>query len=236
MERKVENMEFYKIFDRFHPSLYSAGAKQWVYSDDPCFGETCEERLREFISWVSCHGSFHSEVIKLGDIKKEKEVEAVRDDRPLGKGAVGKEMFSSYLEYNLLLLKDMRMVLLLRGVQMDNFTKAYIEAALWSSNDESRPDGGDPLNQNYNVDDLSPETLIRVITDCSIFQSDARELLVESGLSDEQAGHDFWLTRNGHGAGYWDHGLEDVWKKLTDLCKPWGTVDLYVGDDGKIYC
>src|SRR5215213_9921810 len=50
-----------------------------------------------------------------------------------------------------------------------------------------------------------------------------------------QAGHDFWLTRNRHGAGFWDRGLGDLSNRLSDASKVYGEVDLYVGDDGQIY-
>jgi hypothetical protein len=50
------------------------------------------------------------------------------------------------------------------------------------------------------------------------------------------AGHDFWLTRNGHGAGFWDGDLsEDVGNALTEAAKKFGECHLYVGDDGQIY-
>ena len=48
-------------------------------------------------------------------------------------------------------------------------------------------------------------------------------------------GHDFWLTRNRHGAGFWDRGLEFVGINLTDAAHAWGEFNLYVGDDGLIY-
>lgn len=50
--------------------------------------------------------------------------------------------------------------------------------------------------------------------------------------------HDFWLTRNGHGAGFWepgDYGWSDLGDKLTEFTKHYGEVNLYVGDDGTIY-
>jgi hypothetical protein len=48
--------------------------------------------------------------------------------------------------------------------------------------------------------------------------------------------HDFWLTRNGHGAGFWDGDYEEeLGEKLTAICKKMGSIDLYVGDDNKIY-
>jgi len=48
--------------------------------------------------------------------------------------------------------------------------------------------------------------------------------------------HDFWLTRNGHGAGFWDGDWDDeTGKRLTTISKKYVEIDLYVGDDGKIY-
>jgi hypothetical protein len=53
--------------------------------------------------------------------------------------------------------------------------------------------------------------------------------------------HDLWLTRNGHGAGFWDGDYRDretgidIGQKLTELAKTYSSVDVYVGDDGQIY-
>ena len=41
--------------------------------------------------------------------------------------------------------------------------------------------------------------------------------------SAELAGHDFALTRNGHGAGFWDRGLGAIGDMLTSECKPYGS-------------
>lgn len=49
---------------------------------------------------------------------------------------------------------------------MDDFTRAYIEAALWASTD----DDGEPLDRNYSEANLAPETLERIIVDCERFQ------------------------------------------------------------------
>lgn len=57
---------------------------------------------------------------------------------------------------------------------------------------------------------------------CTAFYNKHRALLEEAinaeGYSIEQAGSDFWLTRNGHGTGFWDRGLGTVGEALTDLC------------------
>jgi len=126
--------------------------------------------------------------------------------------------------------------------KLDQFTTGYIECALWSTNDESTPEGGVPLDKNFSVSDIAPETLEKIISDCAKFQSENSETLakVEYPRNDStdlaHAGHDFWLTRNGHGAGFWDGDLpEEIGDALTEACKKFGEVWLYVGDDGLIY-
>lgn len=54
-------------------------------------------------------------------------------------------------------------------------------------------------------------------------------------LDPAQVGHDFCLTRNGHGAGFWDRGLGELGTRLTDACRPWGEQTGYIGDDGLLY-
>ena len=111
----------------------------------------------------------------------------------------------------------------------DEFFDAYVICALWSSTDER----GDSLDDNYNVNDIHPDSLKQMKADCGIFVTANAELL--HNLSPCQCGHDFWLTRNHHGAGFWDRGLGEVGDKLTDACKTIGECDLYVGDDGKLH-
>ena len=49
--------------------------------------------------------------------------------------------------------------------RLDAFTRAYVEAALWSSTDESNDQGGDPLDANYSIDDIAPETMELIVED-----------------------------------------------------------------------
>jgi hypothetical protein len=119
------------------------------------------------------------------------------------------------------------------GRSLDAFTRAYITAALWSTMDESTESGGEPMDKNYTIKDIAPETLARMAADAAQFQS-ANWDLIHYDL--EQAGHDFWLTRNGHGAGFWDGDWpEPAATQLTDAAHAYGEFDLYVGDDGMIH-
>jgi hypothetical protein len=116
---------------------------------------------------------------------------------------------------------------------MDKFTTAYIEAALWSSTDNSDDSGCRPLDDNYSIEDIAHETLASILEDCKAFQEDHAQ---DIGGNVEQAGHDFWLTRNHHGAGFWDGNWQvEVGARLTDASHAFGSVDLYIGDDGLIY-
>jgi len=126
---------------------------------------------------------------------------------------------------------------------LDNFTDAYITAALWSTNDESTPAGGVPLDQNYGIHDIHRDTLKKMIEDCERFQAmNMHDLDLayqhsggHGGYAPGNAGHDFWLTRGGHGTGFWDRGLGDVGDRLTKVSEKFGEFNLYVGDDGKIH-
>jgi hypothetical protein len=88
--------------------------------------------------------------------------------------------------------------------------------------------------------DAHPSTADRIEKSCCEFMRRAEELCPEVDWNDPEmvthAAHDFWLTRNGHGAGFWDGDWPDeVGRKLTALSKEFGEQWHYVGDDGLIY-
>ena len=130
------------------------------------------------------------------------------------------------------------------GYNAATFFDAYVEAALWSSTDESRPDGGDPLDQNYVPADIDRETFEKMRADCAQFQTENEKLLEryyaelprKAWSGEAQAGHDFWLSRNGHGAGFFDReASKEVCDQLQEIARRWNSFDLYIGDDGKVY-
>lgn len=126
------------------------------------------------------------------------------------------------------------------------FTRGYVEAAFFSTSDEAREDGGDALQDNHDVSDLAPATWAAVRRDCAAFLS-ANQALIEAcedhhkpGSADDDAlahaGRDFWYTREGHGAGFWDGDWpEAAGEHLSSAAKEFGTADWYLGDDGAIW-
>ncbi len=120
------------------------------------------------------------------------------------------------------------------ATNLSPFALAYIGAALWSSTD----DDGEPLDANYSRDNINTQTLINMALEADAFAATNRELIQAAGLSDERAGHCFWLNRNGHGSGFWDEKVSidppeerAACEKLSAASKAAGSRDLYVESD-----
>lgn len=128
-------------------------------------------------------------------------------------------------------------------IYKDKFCLGYFTAALWSSTDDCDL----ALDNNYSIEDIDISTMHRMIDDCLAFQSANEAILNEAyqhedyrricdSTEDQTAGHDFWLTRNGHGAGFWDGDYpKEHGDKLTAASKQFGEFNLYIGDDNKIH-
>lgn len=113
-------------------------------------------------------------------------------------------------------------------MKLDTFTQAYVEA-LFFTEDEQLGDAGCFAS-------LAPVTVKRIIADCEAFQLSAACAAVAHDHDPSDAGHDFWLTRNGHGAGFWDGDWPEPEGSALDAeAKKFGSVDVYVGDDGLVY-
>ena len=124
--------------------------------------------------------------------------------------------------------------------QLDAMTRSYLETALWAETDNSTEQGGEPLEENYRIDDFSPASVAQARADCAEFERRAGALL--DGI--ERRGHEvadviganFWLTRNGHRGGFWDGDyLKDISDALTKLAHEFGEITAIVGEDGKIH-
>lgn len=123
---------------------------------------------------------------------------------------------------------------------MDKFTRQYLETALWSSTaaDDEPMDKQTSEREAYSLSDIAPETVAQASADCAKFQRQNEVTLGiygEANEDDTLAAHYFWLDRNGHGAGFQDRGPEVAANALAAASRAFGEVNLYEGDDGKIY-
>ena len=114
------------------------------------------------------------------------------------------------------------------------FTDAYIEALYFT-------DTGD-LDQPPNDAELAPDTLLDIQADCRSFWRRFGCYITTETCSDAfqdsvtQAGHDFHMTRNGHGVGFWEDEWPETYRDLlTKGADSYGTLEVYQGDDDLIY-
>ncbi len=120
--------------------------------------------------------------------------------------------------------------------QPDSFARSYMAAICFT---DTGPDSEIPSDAEFSADGLA-----LIINDCKAFEGlygeiiDAAECSRGGGefTQREQAAHDFWLTRNGHGVGFWDGDWSEPHAaRLTKAAKSFGEVWPYLGDDGLIY-
>ncbi|UCV26747.1 hypothetical protein [Ferribacterium limneticum] len=104
--------------------------------------------------------------------------------------------------------------------------QAYLEAAVFFDK---------PEEEDWGDEEFASAAFDNAQFECVAFLKLAKWHIKDWEM--EQLGHDFWLTRNGHGAGFWDRdfGDEHSRKALTELSKVFGETDIYKGDDGLLY-
>jgi hypothetical protein len=149
----------------------------------------------------------------------------------------------------------------INGVKLSEYTLHYLEAMMWSTHvhlpvvEEELVDGcmdvegghklfgiseDDHLDDHFEFDDFTSDSLRMAEADCVKFF----EWIKKEGLAEEVAqyaddghvAHDFWLTRNGHGAGFWDGDYdEELGEKLTEHCDLFVEQYVVAGEDGKLH-
>ena len=113
----------------------------------------------------------------------------------------------------------------------------YLICAIWTS----IGDDCEPLDTEFGVEDISEGTRIQSNTDIlsAIMLADDACPDWRDFWNEQHFAHDLWLTRNGHGSGFWDRYTggrgEEIGDILTGIAESMGNVDLYVGDDGRVY-
>lgn len=139
---------------------------------------------------------------------------------------------------------------------LELIVKGYVESMLWSEPcNGTAPDGpadghthttNDPQDCDasleyigYEIDDLAPSARKEIDKEVRDFveanQADIDALLAKPGVDETDIGHNFLLTRNGHGAGFWDRGWGELGERLSAAARVYGTMGAYVGDDGMVY-
>jgi hypothetical protein len=113
---------------------------------------------------------------------------------------------------------------------LSDFAIGYFQAAEWLLDTDSPAAAGGVDRDKLRG--FSRAAIACGTVDCATFcESYAAELaayVAESGRDMESAGTDYFLSRNGHGAGFFDRGNGPAFRDLQQAARLDGTVDTYV--------
>jgi hypothetical protein len=105
----------------------------------------------------------------------------------------------------------------------DDFLLGYLDCAEWLLNEEI---------DRSKISGWSQQALKRAAEDCASFERANKALLAQyyeiSGRDRASAGHDFYLSRNGHGAGFFDRGDEPCFQSLQKHAAVYRETNEYV--------
>ena len=119
-----------------------------------------------------------------------------------------------------------------KPLRFDAFARSYVETAVWAD----RP-------EDCNAWDVSPLCLPNMLEDCERFQRENDDLLRAAydmpgdhpgycgDYDSTDAGHDFWLSRQGHAIGFDHRRLGEVGEKLDRAAEAYGSQDVLPDDD-----
>lgn len=88
---------------------------------------------------------------------------------------------------------------------------------------------------NFDRDDIDPRDQATLIEEFRVFvqsnQDDVHDFMEATGFTIDHVAHNYILTRNRHGAGFWDHTDHPSAERLSEACQFQGTIDVYISDD-----
>jgi hypothetical protein len=113
-------------------------------------------------------------------------------------------------------------------MKTSQLTAAYIEAIYFTETGDGDQPSADAT--------LSAYDKCKALNDCGAFMRAYREILVTNEVDPTQAGHDLWLTRNGHGVGvgFFDRPEvygEELAAELTRVAQAMGMHDVTFNEE-----
>lgn len=125
-------------------------------------------------------------------------------------------------------------------IKLAALTEGYIECALWCGV-MRYADEGEDLEMEDNADEgmLSDKVREEIEKECRDFVASNIDDLMGCDLDSAQCGHDFYLTRNRHGAGFWDRKsrgkyADQCLDRLTEASHAYGSQTLLLDENGTI--
>lgn len=111
-------------------------------------------------------------------------------------------------------------------MSLQSFLEGYTDAMLWANAEWDMEGGSVPAE--LTLGEMSREDYRALVNldDATAFYESERKMLKKMNkryrATDNRHGHDFALTRNGHGAGFWDRGYGGAGDYLTRQARAYG--------------
>lgn len=143
--------------------------------------------------------------------------------------------------------------------RLNAFTIGYAHGMLWANtasvNAKGEPDGSEVCPEwwqtpsaTWQLEAFDSDSRASIEADCMDFfihnWRDLRAYVAQGGMDwrgqgglqgelagYECAGHDFALSRNGHGAGFFDRGMGELGDRLQDAARVYGASDAWTTDE-----
>lgn len=125
---------------------------------------------------------------------------------------------------------------------INEILKGYISAALWTEEERLHDEkimviGKKIPFASFKYNDVDTDSVIDAYNDIKTFIKNAGDDAVQEAIDENglfRLGVDIWLTRNGHGSGFFDHNYENE-DILMNAAKKLNSKDIYLGDDGELH-
>ena len=125
----------------------------------------------------------------------------------------------------------------------DEFFNHYIICALWSSTDTNLEGENINLDNEYSINDIDKDALKQLREEAEKFYNENKHLFKyeehfkgDGYYSDAMlAGHDFWLSSHGHGAGFFDRNDLEHRGLLQERARACKEINLYIGENNLLY-
>ncbi len=148
----------------------------------------------------------------------------------------------------------------INGVKLSDRTVHYLKTILWAETvnlpcieedlvdgkmdvDEDHPMHGikecTPLDDHFEYSDFTEAALRKAETEVSAWfkylEDEGLYDLTREYAGDDTIAHDFWLTRNGHGCGYFDGDYGDTLGDTLDkACESHKKQNVWINEDGTL--
>jgi hypothetical protein len=132
------------------------------------------------------------------------------------------------------------------SIDIEAVIAQYVETMLWSESCNGTAGGDhehtttDPQDCDASLEYIGYESTDLALVAMKAVRADVQDFCEANAadladLSPSDIGHNFLLSRNRHGTGFWDRGWGERGDRLHAAATIYGSMGAYVGDDDQVY-